>query len=121
MWAIVHLDDAASAFVSAAKIARGGVWHVVDDYAVSVREFLNYFAARVAAPRPRQVPAWLARIVAGSYAVDFFTISSRTSNARLRRETGWTPRFPTFKEGIEQVVAAWSAEGFLPRVGKGAQ
>ncbi len=113
VWAILHLDDAASAFVTAAAAPCSGIWHLVDDQAVSVREFLDYFAERLAAPRPWQVPAWLARLVAGSYAVDFFTTSSRTSNARVRRDFGWTPRFPTFREGIDQIVANWTVEGVV--------
>lgn len=112
VWAILHLDDAASAFVTAAAAPRSGVWHVVDDRPVSVQEFLDYFAGRLKAPRPRRVPVWLARLVAGSYAVDFFTISSRTSNARFRRDFGWTPRFPTFREGIDQIVMNWTVERF---------
>ena len=111
VWAILHLDDAASAFVAAATAPRSGTWHVVDDQLVGVGEFLNHFAERLAAPRPRQVPAWLARLVAGSYAVDFFTTSSRTSNARFRREFGWAPCFLSYREGIDQIVANWAAAG----------
>jgi len=113
LWAVTHLDDAASAFVTATTAPRSGTWHLVDNRAVSVREFLDCLAGRLAAPRPRQVPAWLARLVAGSHAVDFFTTSSRTSNARFCREFGWTPRFPTFKEGIDEIIASWAAEGFV--------
>lgn len=113
VWSCLHLDDAASAFVTASIANRSGLWHVVDDHPVSVREFMNYFAERLGAPPPTHVPAWLARLVAGSYAVDFFTISSRTSNARFRREFGWMPRFPTFREGIDQIIAGWLSEGFV--------
>jgi len=95
VWASLHLDDAARAFVTTTKARRSGIWHVVDDQAVSVQEFLNYFAERLAAPPPMRVPAWLARLVAGSYAVNFFTSSSRTSNAKFRHEFGWAPLFPT--------------------------
>ncbi len=108
VWSILHLDDAASAFVTATTMPRNGVWHVVDNQAVSVREFLYYFAECLAAPRPMHLPAWLARLVAGSYAVNFFTISSKTSNNRFCREFRWKPRFPTYKEGIDQIVATWA-------------
>ena len=60
------------------------------------------------------MPVWLARLLAGEQAVSYFTSSTRTSNARFRRDFGWSPRFPTFREGLDQVVAAWRAEGFLP-------
>lgn len=106
----VHADDAAGAFVAAAEAGRGGLWHVVDDRPVTVREMLEEFAALLGAPPPRRVPAWLARLAAGSYAVEFMTSSTLTSNARLRRETAWTPRFPTIKEGLAQIVAEWGEE-----------
>ena len=108
VWAVLHLDDAADAFVTAAATPRSGVWHVTDEQPVRVREFLHYFADRLGAPRPLSVPAWLARLVAGSYAVDFFTRSTRTSSARFRREFNWTPAFPTYQQGIDQVVASWA-------------
>ncbi len=115
VWALVHIDDAASAFVTAAEANRRGLWHVVDDHPVTMAEFLIGFAERLGAPPPRRVPAWIARLVAGKYLVNFLTSSTRTSNARFRREFAWTPRFPSFKEGLDQVVTAWKSEGFLQR------
>lgn len=108
VWACLHLDDAASAFLAAAKGKQSGVWHIVDDHPARVKDFIKYFAERLVVPSPFRVPVWLARLVAGSYATDFFTLSSRTLNSRFRRDFGWTPQFPTFREGIDQCVASWS-------------
>ena len=109
-WAMIHTDDAASAFVAVAEQAKNGMWQVVDNELVTVRAFLGEFAARLGARPPRRVPTWLARWIAGEQAVAFFTRSTRTTNARLRRDFGWTPRYPTYREGLEQIVAAWNAE-----------
>jgi 2-alkyl-3-oxoalkanoate reductase len=109
-WAMIHTDDAASAFVAVAEQAKNGMWHVVDNELVTVRAFLGEFAARLGARPPRRVPTWLARWIAGEQAVAFFTRSTRTTNARLRRDFGWTPRYPTYREGLDQIVAAWNAE-----------
>ena len=43
------------------------------------------------------------------------TSSTRTSNARIKRDLGWQPTFPTYREGVEQVAAAWKDEGFPPK------
>ena len=86
------------------------MWHVVDNELITVRTLLETSAARLGAPRPRRVPVWLARWLAGEHAVAYFTQSTRTTNARLRRDFGWTPRYPTYSEGLDQVVAAWNAE-----------
>jgi nucleoside-diphosphate-sugar epimerase len=110
MWAMIHTDDAASAYVVAAEKPRSGVWHIVDNELVEVRTFLKEFAARLGAPVPRRVPVWLARWLAGVQAVEYFTRSTRTTNARFRRDFGWTPRYPTYREGLEQIVASWITE-----------
>lgn len=108
VWSIIHTDDAASAYVAAAEKPRDGVWHIVDDEPVSVRVLLEAIAERLGAPRPRRVPKWLARWVAGERAVAYFTRSTRTTNARFRHDFSWTPRYPTYREGLEQIVNAWN-------------
>jgi 2-alkyl-3-oxoalkanoate reductase len=110
LWAMIHSDDAASAYVIAAEKPRSGVWHIVDNELVQVRTFLKEFASLLGAPAPRRVPVWLARWLAGEQAVEYFTRSTQTTNARFRRDFGWTPRYPTYREGLDQVVAAWNAE-----------
>ncbi|MBZ5658983.1 MAG: NAD(P)-dependent oxidoreductase [Acidobacteriia bacterium] len=109
-WSMIHTDDAASAYVAVAEQPRNGVWHVVDDELVAVREFLEIFASRLAAPRPRRIPVWLAKWLAGEHAVAYFTRSTRTTSARFRRDFGWAPRYPTVREGLDQIVAAWKME-----------
>jgi len=110
LWAMIHTDDAASAYLAAAEKPVSGIWHVVDDELVEVRAFLNEFAVRLRAPAPRRVPIWLARWLAGEQVVDYFTKSTRTTNARFRSNFGWTPRYPTYREGLEQIIAAWGHE-----------
>ena len=107
LWAMIHSDDAASAYVAAAEKPTSGVWHIVDNELVPVRAYLTEFAARLGAPSPRRVPAWLATWMAGEQAVEYFTRSTRTTNARFRREFGWTPHYPSYREGLQQIVAAW--------------
>jgi nucleoside-diphosphate-sugar epimerase len=110
LWAMIHSDDAASAYVAAAEKPMSGVWHIVDNELVPVRAYLKEFAMRLGAPEPRRVPVWLARWLAGEQAVEYFTRSTRTTNARLHRDFGWTPRFPTYRDGLEQILAAWRNE-----------
>ena len=112
VWSLIHVHDAANAFVAAAEAPRSGVWHVVDDRPVRMDEFLRGFAGRLGAPEPRHVPAWLARLVVGRLASDFLVSSFPTSNTRFRRDFGWTLRYPTYAEGLDEVVSAWKAEGF---------
>lgn len=109
----LHTEDAAGAFVAAAEANKTGLWHVVDDMNVPLKEMLSYFAERLGAAPPRNIPAWLARLIAGSYMVGFFTSSVRASNARFCEDFGWRPRYPSYREGLDQVVQQWKAEGFI--------
>lgn len=108
VWSIVHTDDGASAYVAAAEQPRDGLWHIVDDEPVTVRVLLGAIAERLGAPRPRRVPTWLAKWIAGERAVAYFTRSTRTTNARFRRDFGWAPKYPTYREGLEQIVSTWN-------------
>jgi 2-alkyl-3-oxoalkanoate reductase len=85
----------------------------VEDGPDGIAEILTGLARRIGAPAPYRAPAWLARLLAGELAISQFTSSTRTSNARFRRDVGWAPRYPTIREGLDQVVATWLAEGFL--------
>ncbi len=109
-WAMIQTDDAASAYVIVAEQPRGGVWHIVDNELISVRALLETSAVHLSAPRPRRVPVWLAKWFAGERAVAYFMQSTRTTNARLRRDFEWAPRYPTYREGLDQIISAWKDE-----------
>jgi nucleoside-diphosphate-sugar epimerase len=95
----IQLDDAAGA--SLAAIDRGsGVYNVVDDEPPRAREWIPGLAEALGAKPPRHVPAWLARLVAGPTAVRTMTTQRGASNARIKRELGWEPRYPSWREGF---------------------
>jgi len=96
----IHLDDAAAGTVLALNHGEPGIYNIVDDDPAPVREWLPVLADALGAPPPRRVPVWLARLVAGSAAVMMGTESRGASNARAKRELGWTPRHPTWREGF---------------------
>jgi hypothetical protein len=70
------------------------------------------FAGRLGAPAPRRIPLWIARLFVWRGVLDLLTRSTRTSNTLFRKEFGWSPRFPSFRTGIGEVVNTWRAEGF---------
>ena len=112
IWSLIHADDAASAFAVASEEPRSGVWHVVDDRPVAMADYLGTLATKLGTHPPRHLPPWLARVIIGRYAADLLLTSFPTSNARFRGDFPWRPAFPTVAEGLEEVVAAWRAEGF---------
>ncbi len=101
----VHLDDAASATVLAVEQKARGVFHIVDDEPAPAREWLPYLAACAGAKPPRRVPQWLARLLAGDVPVVMMTEGRGFSNAKAKRELGWQPRYPSWREGFKQELA----------------
>jgi nucleoside-diphosphate-sugar epimerase len=101
----IHLDDAAAATVLTLERDRAGSYNVVDDDPAPVREWLPVLARVLGAKPPRHVPRWLARLIAGEAAVMIGTESRGASNAKAKRELGWTPRYPSWREGF---VAAYA-------------
>ena len=107
LWDVVHVEDVASAILLALckDAAAGRVYHVADDEPITFYDFMALTAAELGVGRPRRIPAPVARLVAGRNAVDAVVRSARSSNARIKQELGWTPRFPTAREGVPDAVA----------------
>jgi nucleoside-diphosphate-sugar epimerase len=51
------------------------------------------------------VPVWLARLAGGRDPVTAVVRSARSSNARIKRELGWEPRYPAAAVGVPAAVA----------------
>jgi nucleoside-diphosphate-sugar epimerase len=96
----IHLDDAAAATVLALEHDRAAIYNVVDDEPAPVREWLPVVAQALGAKPPRRFPTWLARLFAGEAAVVMGTTARGASNAKAKRELGWTPRYPSWRYGF---------------------
>ena len=96
----IHLDDAAAATVLALEHNGPAIYNVVDDDPAAVREWLPVLAQALGAKRPRRVPRWLARLLAGEVAVVMATESRGASNAKAKRELGWRPAHPSWRQGF---------------------
>jgi nucleoside-diphosphate-sugar epimerase len=108
----IHLEDAAAATVLALEKDGPAIYNVVDDEPAPVREWLPVLAQALGAKPPRRFPTWLARLVAGEAAVVMGTDARGASNAKAKRELGWTPRYPSWRTGFP---AAYSAINLADR------
>ena len=101
----VHLDDAASATVLAVEQKTAGVFNIVDDEPAPASEWLPYLAECAGAKRPLRIPKWVARLLAGDMAVIMMTEGRGFSNAKAKRELGWQPRYPSWRQGFKEELA----------------
>ena len=98
----IHLDDAAAATVLALEHDGPAIYNIVDDEPAPVREWLPVLAEVLGAKPPRHVPLWLARLIAGEGAVMMGTNARGASNAKAKRELGWTLRYPSWRQGFPE-------------------
>lgn len=98
VYSFVSTDDAARATLGALERDARGVFNVVDDDPVPVREWVPEYARAMGAPKPWRVPRLLVRLVGGDLAAYFMTGMRGASNARARAELGFAPR--SWREGF---------------------
>lgn len=102
----VHVDDAAGATVVALDRGEPGIYNVCDDDPAMMREWLPAYARALGAKPPWRIPALIARLVAGRMAVAQATELRGASNAKAKRELGWTPRYPSWRQGLPESLSA---------------
>jgi nucleoside-diphosphate-sugar epimerase len=101
----IYLEDAADATVAALEKGRAGqAYNIVDDEPARWADYLDALAAEVGARRPWRVPTWVLRPIPYLHAI--MTTSMRVSNAKAKRELGWSPVVSTYRDGIPLVARA---------------
>jgi nucleoside-diphosphate-sugar epimerase len=97
----IELTDAARAVADALdRAGPGSVYNVVDDEPVEFRDYAAELARLAGAKPPLGVPYALARLAIPYGAMFLSQPRLPVSNERLRRELGWRPRFPTYREAL---------------------
>ena len=101
----IHRDDAAAAiqFLVKRPESAGQIYNVVDDQPILLSECYRWLAAKL----NRSIPPIGTSTSPGKRGES----NKRVSNAKLRG-IGWTPRYPSFADGMEKsVLPSFSREG----------
>jgi nucleoside-diphosphate-sugar epimerase len=104
-FSLIQVEDAAAATLAAVESGAPGTYNVVDDEPAPMRAWVPAFCEAVGAKKPWRVPAWIARLIAGSAAVASATQMRGASNAKAKRELGWQPRYPSWRQGFRDADA----------------
>jgi 2-alkyl-3-oxoalkanoate reductase len=104
VWSFIEVSDAAAATAAAVERGAPGVYNVVDDDPAPVSQWLPYLAATLGAKPPMRVPAWLGGLLAGEMVVSMMTQIQGASNEKAKRELGWKPAYPSWRDGFR----AWA-------------
>ena len=100
IWSFIEITDAATATLAAVEGGAPGIYNVVDDDPAPVAEWVPYLAQVAGAKPPLRMPGWLGRLLAGGFVVAQMTTSRGSSNQKARKELGWVPRYPSWREGF---------------------
>jgi nucleoside-diphosphate-sugar epimerase len=100
VWSFIHVADAATATLAAVEHGSRGVYNVVDDDPAPVAEWLPSLAREIGAKKPKHVPKFIGRLFAGEVGVVMMTELRGASNAKAKRELGWSPLLPSWRPGF---------------------
>lgn len=100
----IHVDDAVSGlFASMARPRPGAAYTLCDDEPAPADVVMEGAARRLGLPRPPEVD--LDDPSVSEAMRRFYRDSKRLSNARAKAELGWRPRYPSWREGLEAMLA----------------
>ena len=100
VWSFIHVADAAEATLAAVEHGRRGAYNIVDDDPARVAEWLPELAQQLGAKRPMRVPRFVGRRFAGEAGVLMMTEIRGASNAKAKRELGWQPAHPSWRQQL---------------------
>lgn len=104
-WSPIQVNDLARAFgLALIKGESGQVYNIVDDSPISLRELVDSITSEQGVEAVGSIPLWLISLLIGGPLVKSLASSFRVSNQKAKRELGWQPQYPTFKEGIKPVL-----------------
>jgi nucleoside-diphosphate-sugar epimerase len=100
----IHVADAVDGlFASMDRPRPGAAYNLVDDAPSPADVVMEDAARRMGLPRPPEVDWTDASVSDGMRR--FYLDSKRISNARAKAELGWRPAHPTWREGLDAILA----------------
>ncbi len=102
--------DAAQAVVRAVELQPAGLLvTVAEDKAASPAEFLRYFAHSQGLVEPGRAPRFALWAQPNKQQLALMRLNPHASNADAKEKLGWSPRFPTYEQGIDDMMVSWRA------------
>ena len=99
----IHVDDLAAVLeASMAGPNPGAVYNVCDDLAAPPQDVVAYACQLLGVAPPPTVPFEDAGL--GEMARSFYAENKRVDNRRIKRELGVTLEFPSYREGLAELL-----------------
>jgi len=100
-----HVEDIAQAItLTLAAEAPSGVWNVADEEPAPPHDVTAYAARLIGLEPPPEEPFETADMTA--MARSFYSENKRVAISKLKRELGFAPKYPTYREGLRALAEA---------------
>lgn len=100
VFSLIHIEDAAAATVLALDHGQPGIYNIVDDEPVRLRDWLPDYARMLGAPPPLRLPKFIGWLAAGPFGVFYMTEQRGASNQKAKQRLGWRPVYKSWREGF---------------------
>lgn len=98
----VHVEDIAGAILASFERGGPGVYNIADDEPASHNRVTEYGCALLGVdPPPLQT---MEEAGLGEVARGFYAENRRVATGKAKRELGWQPRYPTYREGLRSLL-----------------
>ncbi|MDF1726174.1 MAG: SDR family oxidoreductase [Sulfitobacter sp.] len=99
----IHVEDIAQALaLSLARPHPGAIYNLCDDDPAPPQDVIAHAAELLGLPQPPEVLFEEAEMSA--MARSFYAESKRVRNDRIKAELGWSPAYPTYREGLADLL-----------------
>lgn len=106
----INAPDAALAVVAAVEQRQPGLLvTVVEDQPASPQDFLNYFAESQGLVPPAPPPRFAVWAQPTKQQVAVMELHTHISSDDAKEKLGWSPRFPSYQQGIDDMLLSWRA------------
>jgi nucleoside-diphosphate-sugar epimerase len=106
-----HVEDIAQAIgLTLVAGGRGEVWNVADDEPSPPQDVIAFAAGLLGLPPPPEEPFETADMT--PMARSFYADNKRVSIAKLKKQLGFAPKYPSYREGLRALAEA--GEGGAP-------
>lgn len=100
----IHVDDIASGLKALILAEAKGVFHLCDEMAAPPQDVITYAAELLQIDPGPLIPFESAEL--SDMARGFYSECKRVTNARAKAASGWRPRYPTYREGLQAILEA---------------
>ena len=100
----IHVVDIAAAIEATLESVAEGMFNVTDDLPAPPQDIVAYAAQLIGMPVPPEVAFSVADL--SPMARSFYSENKRVANDRMKQELGVTLAYPTYREGLQALVAA---------------